>query len=199
MSSPQEPNQPGSIQPGSVEAGLTPPPPPSNPPASYTPPPYGQNAPPAPFGLPGQPPRTKSRKGLYIVLGIVAAGVVLVVAGIIVLVSLAGSATSQAKGVAEDFTDLVIAGESDKAYDYLDPALQEQLSQEDFVAGVASLNMDDTCKPEYRNVTAATENGRKSADVAGLITCADTTVELEYRFEGTEDLKMINIKLKPPE
>lgn len=202
MSSPQEP-----YRPGPPEAGLTPPPP--APPSSrresagaregYNPPPYAQAAPPPPFGLPGQQPPAKNRKGLYVVLGIVGAGVVLVAVGVIVLLNLSGGPTGQAKGLAEDFTELVIAGASDEAYDYLDPALQEQLPQEDFVAGIASLEMDDSCTPAYNHVSAATENGTKSADIAGVITCDATTIELEYRFEGTDELKMINIKLKPPE
>lgn len=208
MSSPQEP-----YQPGSPEAGLTPPPTPPAPPSSaatsygpppgeqgsYAPPPYGQQAPPPPFGLPGQQPGPKGRKSLYIILGIVAAGILLVGVGVFVLISIAGSATGQAKDLADDFTKLVIAGESDRAYDYLDPALQEQISHEDFVSGIATLNMDDTCTPAYNNVSAATENGVKSADVAGLITCGETRIDLAYRFEGTDDLKMINIKLKPSE
>jgi hypothetical protein len=33
--------------------------------------------------------------------------------------------------------------------------------------------------------------------VAGVITCEGKEVDLAYRFEGTEKLKMTNIKLRP--
>jgi hypothetical protein len=43
----------------------------------------------------------------------------------------------------------------------------------------------------------STENGVKAADVAGVITCDGKEVDLAYRFEGTDELKMTNIKLRP--
>jgi hypothetical protein len=151
----------------------------------------------SPFGLPGRPP-ARDRKNLYIVLGI-AGGVVLVaIIGIIVLFNIFGSATNKARGLADGFTKLVIAGDSSKAYDdYLDPALQEQLLKEDFIEGVKSLNMDDTCQPAYDDFTVSSENGINAADIAGVITCDGQQVDLAYRFEGTDDLKMTNIKLRP--
>jgi hypothetical protein len=151
----------------------------------------------SPFGLPGQPP-ARDRKNLYIVLGI-AGGVVLVaIIGIVVLFNIFGSATNRARGLADGFTKLVIAGDSSKAYDdYLDPALQEQLLKEDFIEGVKSLNMDDTCQPAYDDFTVSSENGINAADIAGVITCDGQQVDLAYRFEGTDDLKMTNIKLRP--
>jgi hypothetical protein len=57
--------------------------------------------------------------------------------------------------------------------------------------------MDETCTPDYSDLKVATENGVKSADIAGLITCDGKNVDLAYRFEGTDDLKMTNIKLRP--
>lgn len=198
MSNPQEP-----YQPGHADAGAQPPAPPRQPPAQPVGP-YagqfgarGQYADPAPFGLPGQPP-AKDRKKLWIILGIVGGVVLLAIVGIIVLVNVLGGATNQARGLADGFTKLVIEGDSSKAYDdYLDPALQEQLSKEDFIAGVESLKMDETCKPAYNDLKVSSENGNNAADIAGVITCDGQQVDLAYRFEGTDELKMTNIKLRP--
>ncbi|WP_426998778.1 hypothetical protein [Pseudarthrobacter sp. N5] len=218
MSNPQEPSAPGQPpqwqqppvppsrapgEPGPPEQYGAPgeyPAPGQNPaPAPYPSPgqqPAGQY--PSPFGLPGQQPPAKSRKGLWIILGIVGGVLLLVIVGVVVLLKVVGGATNQAKGLAENFTKLLISGETGKAYDdFLDPKLQEQLSRDDFAAGVKSLEMDDTCKPAYDDLKVSSENGTNAADVAGVITCDGKKVELAYRFEGTDELKMINIKLKP--
>lgn len=181
MSSPQEPYQPG--HPGQGQQQLSPQP--------------GQYAAAAPFGLPGEQP-ARRRPRLWVILTAIGGVLLLVVLGIVILVNVAGSATNQAKGLADGFTKLVIAGDSSKAYDdYLDPVLQEQLSKESFISGIASLNMDDSCRPAYNDLQVATENGVKSADILGLITCEGKNVDLQYRFEGTDELKMTNIKLRP--
>lgn len=158
----------------------------------------GQYPAPGPFGLPGQQPPARSRRKLWIILGAVGAVLLLVIVAAVVIFNMVGGAASKAKGLAENFTNLVIAGESSQAYDdYLDPELQKQLSKEDFIAGVESLEMDGTCKPAYDELKVSSENGTNAADVAGLITCDGKEVELAYRFEGKDELKMINIKLKP--
>lgn len=159
----------------------------------------GQNSSDGPFGLPGQEPPARSRRKLWTILTGVGGVLVLAAVGLVILLNVVNGATNHARGLAEDFTQLVIAGDSSKAYDdYLDPALHEQLTKEDFIAGVKTLNMDTTCKPAYNDVKAGTENGTKAADVAGVITCGgDKKIDLVYRFEGTDELKMINIKLKP--
>jgi hypothetical protein len=121
-----------------------------------------------------------------------------VVLGIIILVNVVGSATNHARGLADGFTKLVISGQSSEAYDeYLDPALKEQLSKEAFITGVGTLEMNDQCKPSYNDLQVSTENGVKTADVAGVISCEGKEVDLAYRFEGTDNLKMTNIKLRP--
>ena len=201
MSSPQEPYQPGSTGSGPQPLPQQPQQPPAGNQPAYGQAPYGQPQPEqpgsGPFGLPGEPP-AKSRRKLWIILASIGGVLLLVILGVVILVNVAGSATNQAKGLADGFTKLVIAGDSSKAYDdYLDPALQEQLSKESFIAGVESLGMDDTCEPAYNDLQVATENGVKSADVAGLITCDGKNVDLAYRFEGTDELKMTNIKLRP--
>ncbi|VXC64595.1 conserved hypothetical protein [Arthrobacter sp. 9AX] len=152
----------------------------------------------APFGLPGQQPPARGRRKLWIILGSIGGVLLLAIVGIVILVNVAGSATNQARGLADGFTKLVIAGENSKAYDdYLDPALKEQLSKETFISGVESLEMNDSCKPSYNDLKVATENGVKAADVAGIITCDGKEVDLAYRFEGTDGMKMTNIKLRP--
>jgi hypothetical protein len=166
-------------------------------PGQYTAP--GQYSSEGPFGLPGQEPPARSRRKLWTILGIVGGVLLLVVVGVLILVNIVNGATNHARGLADGFTKLVIAGDSSKAYDdYLDPALHEQLTKEDFIAGIKTLKMDNTCKTAYNDVKAGTENGTKFADVAGLVTCdGDKKIDLVYRFEGTDELKMINIKLKP--
>ncbi|MCO4237718.1 hypothetical protein NG702_09870 [Pseudarthrobacter sp. MDT3-28] len=204
MSNPQGPYQP--VQPAAWPAQPTgqpgnpgehgAPPLPGNPPQHGAP---GQYSSEGPFGLPGQEPPAQSRRKLWTILGVVGGVLLLAVVGVLILVNIVNGATNHARGLADSFTKLVIAGDSSKAYDdYLDPALHEQLTKEDFVAGIKTLEMDSTCKTAYNEVKASTENGTKAADIAGLITCdGDKKIDLIYRFEGTDELKMINIKLKP--
>lgn len=197
MSNPQEPYQRGQR----LAAPQQPPLPPQQAPGqsgqAYQAP-AGTYPEPGPFGLPGQQPPAKSRRKLWIILAGIGGVLLLVVLGIIILVTVVGSATNQAKGLADGFTRLVISGQSSQAYDeYLDPALKEQLSKEAFITGVGTLEMNDQCKPSYNDLQVSTENGVKTADVAGVITCEGKEVDLAYRFEGTDDLKMTNIKLRP--
>ncbi|WP_411376001.1 hypothetical protein ACLH0K_06560 [Arthrobacter sp. MPF02] len=193
MSSPQEPYQPGHA--GAGQQQLSGQPHQGQPNGGQQP---NQFTGSGPLGLPGEEPPAKRRPKLWIVLTAIGGVLLLVVLGVVILVNVAGSATTQAKGLADGFTRLVIAGDSSKAYDdYLDPALQEQLSKETFIAGIQSLELDEGCEPAYNDLQVATENGVKSADIAGLITCDGKNVDLAYRFEGTNELKMTNIKLRP--
>lgn len=183
MSTPQEPYQPGHTGPVSPQLAQ--------------PPRYGQDPGSTPFGLPGQPP-PRSRRKLWLILTGIGGVLLLVVLGVVILINVVGSATNQARGLADDFTQLVLAGDSSRAYDeYLDPALQEQLSKESFISGVESLGMDENCTPDYNDLQVSTEDGIKKADIAGLITCDGKEVDLAYRFEGADELKMTNIKLRP--
>jgi hypothetical protein len=144
---------------------------------------------------PGQPPADNRRKH-WTVLGIAGGAVLLAAAGGVLLVNLLGGATGKAQGLADDFTQLVITGDTDTAYDdYLDPALQDKLSKEEFAAGVQSLGLNDTCKPAINGVS--NENGNNAADVQGVISCDGKEVDLAYRFDGNNDMKMITIKLRP--
>ncbi|MFP5312155.1 MAG: hypothetical protein ACLGH7_07065 [Actinomycetes bacterium] len=153
---------------------------------------------PAPFGLPGEPPRGRGRRKLWIILGSIGGVLLLVIIGVVILVNVVGSATNQARGLADDFTTKVIDGDVSAAYDeYLDPALQQQLSKEAFISGVKSLELDSSCRPAYNNLKVATENGTKSAEVVGQINCTGKKVDLAYRFEGHNQLLMTNIKLRP--
>ena len=160
---------------------------------------YGaaQYAAPGPYGTPDQQPPARSRKK-WILLGIAGGVLLLVIAGGVFVFNLVGGATNKARNLADDFTQLVIAGDTDKAYDdFLDPALQEQLSKEQFAAGVQSLELNETCKPTYNDLKVSSENGNNTADVAGVIGCDGKEVDLAYRFDNDRDIKMINIKLRP--
>jgi hypothetical protein len=135
---------------------------------------------------------------LWIVLGIVGGVLLLVAAGVVILLNLVGGATNQARGIADDFTKLIIAGDVNGAYEkYLDPALMEKISREEFAAGVQSLELDGSCKPNYSSLNVSSENGANAADVEGSIDCATKHVDLVYRFEGRDELKMVNIRLRP--
>ena len=141
--------------------------------AGFTPQQFGRlPEQPAPFGLPGEPPRQRSRRKLWIILGSIGGVLLLVILGIVILVNVVGSATNQARGLADDFTKKVIAGDK-------------------------SLEMDSSCQPAYNNLKVATDNGVKSADVLGQISCTGKKVDLAYRFQGTDKLLMTNIKLRP--
>jgi hypothetical protein len=169
------------------------------PPAAGAPPYYGGPGQPPPYyGGAAQPPPKKSRKALWIVLGIVGGVLLLVSAGVVVLLNVVGGATNQARGIADDFTKLLIAGEVSTAYEkYLDPALMRKISPEEFAAGVQSLELDGSCKPNFSSLNVNSNNGSNSADVAGTIDCDTKSVELAYRFEGRDELKMVNIRLRP--
>jgi hypothetical protein len=226
VSSPEEPRRPAPPQPGHEPASGhplpgEPPTPyyaaPAGPP-TYGAPPYGAqptngapaygppSGPPSygpPSGLPyyvgpGQPPPLKSRKALWIVLGIVGGVLLLAAAGVAILVSLVGGATNQARGLSDEFTRLIIAGDINTAYEnYLDPALMQKLSREEFAAGVQSLGLDGSCKPTYSSVKVSSTNGANAAEIAGFIECSTKRVELAYRFEGRDELKVVNIRLRP--
>lgn len=152
-----------------------------------------------PFGLPGEQPPARDRRRLWTILGVVGGVLLLAILGVVILANVVAGPTNHARSLADDFTKLVIAGDTSKAYDdYLDPALQEQVSKEAFIAGIKTLEMDSSCKPSYNAVEASTVNGTKAADVVGLIACNDgKNIDLVYRFEGSDELKMINIKIKP--
>ncbi|NUP59676.1 MAG: hypothetical protein HOQ06_09415 [Pseudarthrobacter sp.] len=143
-------------------------------------------------------PPVRGPRKLWIILGSIGAVLLLVILGVVILVNVVGGAASQAKGLADSFTRKVIAGDTSAAYDgYLDPALREQLSKEAFMSGVRSLEMDGSCQPAYNDVEVATENGVKSAEVTGRIACSGKEVDLAYRFQGKDQLRMTSIKLRP--
>ncbi|MFJ5955718.1 hypothetical protein ACIQC5_07120 [Paenarthrobacter sp. NPDC092416] len=160
----------------------------------------GQN-PPGQY-LPGQyppgPPPRKSKKVLWIVLSIIAGVIVLAVVGILVLVNVVGGATSKARTLADEFTTLVVQGKTEEAYDnYLHQALKDELDKQSFVDGIASLELDSSCKPNYNSVSVNSENGNNTADLSGTLQCSGKNIELKYVFEGTDDLKMSSIRLRP--
>ncbi len=143
-------------------------------------------------------PPANNRKGLWIVVGIVAGVLLLVAVGVLLLVNLVGGATRQAGDLADSFTKLVIAGDTSKAYnDYMDPSLKEQLSREEFDSGVKSLRLDPACTTAYDDLKVSNEGDNNIADIAGLIKCPGKDIELVYRFAGKDELKMVTIRLRP--
>lgn len=166
----------------------------------YQPGQYGQYQP-GQYGQPHygqQPPSGKSRKVLWIVLGIVAGVIVLAVVGVLLLVNVVGNSTSKARSLADEFTTLVVSGQTEEAYDtYLHQALKDELDKQSFIDGIASLELDDSCKPNYNSVSVNSENGSNKADIAGTLQCTGKTIDLRYVFEGTDDLKMSSIRLRP--
>lgn len=182
MSTPQDPQHQAPQEPGQEPAGQQPP-----------------QAPPGPTPPPVPKPPKKSRKRRWIVLGIVGGVLLLVAIGASVLINFVGGATSKARDLADDFNKLIIAGDTGTAYDkYLDPALRDKLSRDDFIAGVRGLELDGSCKPHYTDLRVSSSNGTNGADVAGSLACDGKSIELAYRFEGGDELKMVDIRLRPP-
>lgn len=181
---PQGQTPPGQYQPGQHQPGQYPPG--QYPPGQYQPGQYGQ-----------QPPK-KNRKVLWIVLGIVAGVIVLAVVGVLILVNVVGNATSKARSLADEFTNLVVSGQTEQAYDnYLSQPLKDELDKQSFVDGIASLELDSSCKPNYNSVSVDSNNGNNKANLAGKLQCDGKTIDLQYVFEGTNDLKMSSIRLRP--
>ncbi|HEY8754525.1 MAG TPA: hypothetical protein VIM40_12875, partial [Arthrobacter sp.] len=119
MSNPQEPYRPAPPSAWPQEpVGQPGIPPQSGAPSQFGAP--GQYSSEAPFGLPGEPP-ARNRRKLWTILGVVAGVLLLVIIGVVILVNVVNGATNHARGLAEAFTKLVIAGDSSTAYDdYLD-------------------------------------------------------------------------------
>ena len=136
---------------------------------------------------------------MWIVLGIVGGVLLLVAAGVVILLNVVGGATNQARGIADEFTKLIIAGDVNSAYEkYLDPALMEKISREEFAAGVQSLELDGSCKPNYSSLNVSSEQRRQRGRRRRVpSTATPSSVELAYRFEGRDELKMVNIRLRP--
>lgn len=127
----------------------------------------------------------------------VGAVLVLIVVGVIVLVNVVGSATNKATAVSDDFTRLIVSGQSAQAYDqYMHPSLTKSLPKAEFVADVAGLRLDNSCKPHYDSVMVNSVNGSSTANVAGTLQCQGKNFEFRYSFVGN-DLKMNAIRLQP--
>jgi len=195
------PPQPGGPQYGAPQHGAPQPPYDAGQyPGQYsqqpTPPPYDGGQFGQQFGQPGAP-APKSRKTLWILLGVIGGVVILAVVGLVLLFSLVGNATGKAKGQAEEFTKLLVEGQNEEAYDgYLTDALKENISKSRFVRGIAGLELNSNCKANYNSVSSSSKNGRAEAEVSGTLDCDGRIIDLEYRFVG-DDLKMNDIKVKP--
>jgi hypothetical protein len=49
----------------------------------------------------------------------------------------------------------------------------------------------------YDDLKKSSESGSNIADVTGVINCDGKDIALVYRFAGKDELKMVNIRLKP--
>ncbi len=169
--------------------------------AQYGQPPYAQ--PPYDGGQYGQPfgqppaPAPKSRKTLWIVLSVVGAVVVLAVVGVVLLVNLVGNATGKVRAQAEEFTNLLLKGSNEEAYDrFLTDSLKENLSKDSFTQGINGLDLSDSCKANYNSINAESKNGVNRTEISGTLDCNGRTIELTYGFVG-KDGKMDTIRIKP--
>ena len=73
-----------------------------------------------------------------------------------------------------------------------------KISPEEFAAGVQSLELDGSCKPNFSTLNVSSNNGSNAADVAGTIDCDTKSVELAYRFEGHDELKTAEHSAEAP-
>lgn len=186
-------------QPGQPPYGQQDQPPYAQPPYAqppYAQPPYDGGQYGQPFGQPGAP-KPKSRKLLWIILGAVGAVVVLVVVGVVLLVNLVGNATGKVKGQAEEFTNLLLNGRNDEAYDrFLTDSLKDDLSKASFIRGINGLELSDSCKASYNSINVESKNGVNHSEITGTLDCDGRTIELKYGFVGNEG-KMDAIRIKP--
>ncbi|WP_309107011.1 hypothetical protein [Arthrobacter sp.] len=133
-------------------------------------------------------------------LGSVGGVVLLVAAGVVLLVNVLGATSDQAKDVADDFTRLMVSGETDNAYDnYLDSSFQQEVSKEDFIAGHQELELDASCEPSYDFVDSYKVDGTKYAEVWGVLACDAQDLEFEYFLEGKDQLKLTSVWIEPVE
>ena len=165
----------------------------------YGPPSYGPPSGPPSYGAPGQPPPQKSRKALWIVLGIVG--------GVLLLVAAGAAPPSWSAWWAEPPTRPGARGRIHEA-DHRRRG-QHRLREvpgpgphaEDFPGGVrrrgAEPGAGRQLQTYFSSLKVSSNNGANAADVAGSIDCATKQVELAYRFEGRDELKMVNIRLRP--
>ncbi|WP_461163364.1 hypothetical protein [Arthrobacter sp. R4-81] len=124
----------------------------------------------------------------------------LVAAGVVLLVNVLGATSDQAKNVADDFTRLMVSGETDNAYDnYLDSSFQQEVSKEDFIAGHQELQLGASCEPSYDFVDSYKVDGTKYAEVWGVLACDDQDLEFEYFLEGKNELKLTDVWIGPVE
>lgn len=169
--------------------------------APYSQPPYAQ--PPydgghygQAFGQPAAPVR-KSRKVLWIVLGVVGAVVILAVVGVVLLVNLVFNATGKVKSQAEEFTNLLLKGQTDEAYDrFLTDSLKDDLPKATFIRGINGLELSDSCKSSYNSVNVQSTNGVNHSEITGTLDCSGRTIEIKYGFVGNEG-KMDAIRIRP--
>ncbi|MGX9901769.1 hypothetical protein ACW0JT_21430 [Arthrobacter sp. SA17] len=116
----------------------------------------------------------------------------------VLLVNVLGATGDHAKDVADDFTSLMVSGETDNAYDnYLDSSFQQEISKEDFIAGHQELELDASCKPTYDFVDSYKVDGTKYAEVLGVLACDDKDFEFEYFLEGKNELKLTSVWIEP--
>ena len=116
------------------------------------------------------------------------------------MVNVVGATSNQARDVADDFTRLMVAGETDNAYDkYLHSSFQQDVSKEDFIAAHKELELDASCEPTYSGVDSYKVDGTKYAEVWGVLTCDDKDLEFEYFLEGKNELKLTDAWIEPVE
>ena len=131
-------------------------------------------------------------------LGSVAGVLLLVAAGVVLLINVVGATTNQAREAADEFTRLMVSGETDNAYDnYLHSSFKQAVSKQDFVAGHKELELDASCEPTYSGVNSHKVDGMKFAEVWGVLTCDDKDFEFEYFFEGKDQLKVTEAWIEP--
>ncbi len=183
------PPQPGQAQPPPQPAGGYPPPqgqpPQMQPPAQQPPHQPTQGYAPGEFGgapVGGAPPAApgkKSRRGLWIFLGIIGV-LILGVGGCIALLFNEAQGATEA---AEDFMDSVAANDFDAAFNAFSPSCRNfTVAELEEVFGGATVTEYDL---SLRG--AAINNGDRSAQVSGTIQTGGRAIEIEFSLNQEND------------
>jgi hypothetical protein len=157
---------------------------------NYGPPQYG-----APYPYPGPPmaPPNKSRKTLFIVLGVALLGFIAMIGGIVAVVV---KATAPARDAGHAFLADLRDRDYEEAWDQASPALQREIPKEDFQQAI------ETQLPETAKMTDVTFNQtnitNNQACLSGSMDTSSGSVPIHMRLVKVGDAWRVEAVAKAP-